>query len=48
MKKEYINPAMEIIKIKTVNQILTGSDPQLGDEYNSSTDGDPLGHELDF
>lgn len=45
MKKAYINPTIEVVKIQAVNQILAGSDPALGGEYNSSTDGDPIGRE---
>ena len=48
MKKQYINPEMEIVKIHATHQLLAGSDPVLGEEYNSSTDGDPLGHDFDF
>ncbi len=32
MKKKYINPAMEIVKIET-QQVIAGS-PDLGGEYN--------------
>ena len=47
MKKTYINPTLEVVEIEIKNQLLAGSDPVLGAEYNSSTDGDPLGRELD-
>ena len=47
MKKTYINPEMEIVEIKMQQQMLAGSDPVLGEEYNSGTDGEPLGHEFD-
>ena len=46
MKKTYINPTLEVVEIEIKNQLLAGSDPVLGAEYNSSTDGDPLGREL--
>ena len=48
MKKTYINPTLEVVEIEINNHLLAGSDPVLGAEYNSSTDGDPLGHELDY
>ncbi|MBR1545799.1 MAG: hypothetical protein IJ633_03235 [Prevotella sp.] len=38
MKKTYINPEMEIIKIQTP-QILAGSDPSLGGDLGG---GDPI------
>ncbi len=43
MKKTYIIPEMEIVKVHSP-QILSGSTPQLGGEYNG---GDVLGRELD-
>lgn len=48
MKKEYVNPTIEVVKIQAAHQILAGSDPALAGEYNSGTDGDPLGREDDF
>ena len=48
MKKTYINPTFEVVEIEIKNPLLAGSDPVLGAEYNSSTDGDPLGRELDY
>ena len=39
---------MEVIKIMAINQILAGSDPQLGEEYDSSSDGDPLGRGTEY
>ena len=47
MKKEYMIPTIEVIKLQAMNQMLAGS-PVLGDEYNSVSDGDPLGREDDF
>ena len=35
MKKKYINPAMEIVKIET-QQVIAGS-PGLGGQYNGDT-----------
>ncbi len=45
MKKIYKNPTLEVIKIQT-QKMLAASDPVLGNEYNSSTDGEPLGREF--
>ena len=42
MKKTYIIPEMEIVKVHSP-QILSGSTPQLGGEYNG---GDVLGREF--
>ncbi len=39
MKKQYIIPEMEVIEIKTQQQILTSSTPGLGEEYYST---DPI------
>ena len=36
MKKIYINPEIEIVKITSKMQMLAGSDPKLGDPYNGS------------
>ena len=47
MKKAYINPTIEVVKIQAVNQMLAGS-PQLGGEYDHENDGDPIGREFDF
>ena len=44
MKKTYINPQLEIVKLSAV-QLLAGSDPKLGGEYGG---GDVLGREDDF
>ena len=38
MKKEYINPEMEVVNIQIRQQMLAGS-PDAGDEYQ---DGDPV------
>ena len=46
MKKTYNNPPIEVVKVQT-QQMLAGS-PLLGGEYNSSTDGEVLGHGNDF
>ncbi len=43
MKKKYINPSMEVIKIQTP-QLLAGSDPALGGQY---TGGSTLSREMD-
>lgn len=43
MKKQYINPEMEIVKIES-RQLLSGS-PILGGEYGGET---PLSREYDF
>lgn len=43
MKKTYIIPEMEIVKVQTP-QILSGSTPQLSGEYDGS---DILGRETD-
>ena len=43
MKKKYINPAMEIVKIET-QQVIAGS-PGLGGEYGG---GSVLSREFDF
>lgn len=43
MKKKYINPAMEIVKIET-QQVIAGS-PSLGGEYGG---GGVLSREFDF
>jgi len=48
MKKTYINPTLEIFEINVKTQLLAGSDPVLGSEYDSSTDGEPLAPELEF
>lgn len=48
MKKTYINPTLEIFEINVKTQLLAGSDPVLGSEYNSSTDGEPLAPEFEF
>jgi len=45
MKKTYINPELEVVILKVQQQILAGSDPQLGGEYGG---GEILGHEDDF
>ncbi len=37
MKKTYINPAMEIYSINAKQQLLAGSDPNLGGEYGGGT-----------
>ncbi len=37
MKKTYINPEMEIYSIDAQQQLLAGSDPQLGGEYGGGT-----------
>ena len=47
MKKEYKNPMIEVVKLQALNQMLAGS-PQLGDEYNPSTDGDPIAREYGY
>jgi hypothetical protein len=36
MKKQYINPSMEVVKIEA-RQLLTGSDPKLGGSYGGGT-----------
>ena len=38
MKKTYINPELEVVKIQTM-QMLAASDPILGDEFS---EGDPI------
>ena len=48
MKKTYINPTLEIFEINVKSQLLTGSDPVLGSEYNQATDGEPLAPEFEF
>ncbi|MBQ8705794.1 MAG: hypothetical protein IJ548_05835 [Paludibacteraceae bacterium] len=40
MKKKYINPSMEVVKVETP-QILAGSMEKIGEVSN------PLGHEYD-
>ena len=37
MKKIYMTPEMEIVDIKTNQQLLAGSTPQLGGEYGGGT-----------
>ena len=45
MKKEYINPAMDIVKINATNQLLAGSVTLAGESLEST---DPiLSRELD-
>lgn len=39
MKKIYINPEMEIVKIASQTQILTGSDQQMGQKGSYSGSG---------
>ena len=39
MKKTYLKPEMEIVKINVNQQILAGSAPTLGEDF---TDGDPV------
>lgn len=39
MKKEYINPVMEVVMLQSNNAILAGSDPQPVDENATSHDG---------
>ena len=39
MKKIYLKPEMEIVKINVNQQILAGSAPTLGDDF---TDGNPV------
>ena len=46
MKKTYINPEIEIVKIASKMQMLAGSDPKLGDPYNGSET--VLGHDDEF
>ena len=46
MKKTYINPEMEIVKV-TAMHLLAGSDPQLGGDYNPGSDP-VLGREDNF
>ena len=46
MKKTYINPEIEIIKIASKMQMLAGSDPKLGDPYDGSET--VLGHEGEY
>ena len=48
MKKTYINPTLEIFEINVKSQLLTGSDPVLGSEYDKATDGEPLAPEFEF
>ncbi len=36
MKKQYINPSMEVVKIEA-RQLLTASDPMLGGSYGGGT-----------
>lgn len=47
MKKTYINPELEVVKMKMNQHLLDGS-PQLGGEYDHEHDGDPIGREFDF
>ena len=37
MKKTYLKPEMEIVEINVNQQILAGSDPGLGGNYNGGT-----------
>lgn len=37
MKKTYINPTMEIVKIASQTQMLAGSNPTLGGSYDGSS-----------
>ncbi len=45
MKKTYINPTMEVVKLQMHQQMLTGSDPKLNGEYEGGT---VLGRDFDF
>ena len=47
MKKQYINPTIEIIDIKMDQHLLAGSTPSLGGNY-SGTGSDVLAPEYDF
>ena len=45
MKKTYINPTMEVVKLQMHQQMLAGSDPQLTGTY---TGGEVLGRDFEF
>jgi hypothetical protein len=46
MKKTYMIPTLQVVKVKTAN-ILTGSVPQLQGDFTTSTSGN-LGREARF
>ena len=45
MKKTYQNPALEVVKLQMRQQMLAGSDPKIGEDYNGEK---TLGRSLDF